>query len=344
MSLRKSWGRAACPCAALVVALLASDLAMAETSEKAAAEALFQTGRELIDSGDAAAACPKFEASQRLDPALGTMLHLADCYDRIGKFASAWALFEEAASLAASLGQSHRAALAAERSRALQKKVPRVTVHVPTDARIEGLELSISSIKVPPTAWDTAVPVDPGEQTVVASAPGRVEWRHTVHLSPEQSEVLEIPLLEALPAPVAVEVSATAEPEPRPVAPIAPLEDEDQGRTQRIAGWVMGGAGLASLTAGAILGGLALSANEASLQECRAEDPTLCSPTGVDLRDDAERLALGSTVTFAASVGLVAAGIVVYFTAPSPDVERVARSVGWSVSSDGGAWWVGGAW
>ncbi len=52
----------------------------AGTNNRAAAEALFSEGRSLSAKGRYAEACPKFEASQQLDPGLGTMLNLAECY------------------------------------------------------------------------------------------------------------------------------------------------------------------------------------------------------------------------------------------------------------------------
>src|SRR5262245_51965919 len=70
-----------------------------ETRQQAA-EALFQQGRELLELGNYAAACQRFEASQRLDAGLGTLLFLGECYDKLGKSASAWKAFADAAVLA----------------------------------------------------------------------------------------------------------------------------------------------------------------------------------------------------------------------------------------------------
>ena len=60
-------------------------------SNKATAEALFTEGRALATSGKCAEAIPKFQASQKLDPGVGTLLNLAECYEQVGKTASAWA-------------------------------------------------------------------------------------------------------------------------------------------------------------------------------------------------------------------------------------------------------------
>src|SRR5690606_21383628 len=80
-------------------------------AEKAAAETLFDRGIEQLRTEDLSAACTSFEQSQRIDPAVGTLLSLAECYERTGRTASAWATFREAASLARELRQTDRAEL-----------------------------------------------------------------------------------------------------------------------------------------------------------------------------------------------------------------------------------------
>jgi hypothetical protein len=50
-------------------------------SDKAAAEALFDQGVRLMKQNSFAEACPKLEESDRIDPAVGTLLYLGECYD-----------------------------------------------------------------------------------------------------------------------------------------------------------------------------------------------------------------------------------------------------------------------
>ena len=59
------------------------------TQDRAIAEALFRDGKALIAAERINDACAKFQESERLDPALGTLLHLATCYAQVGKTASA---------------------------------------------------------------------------------------------------------------------------------------------------------------------------------------------------------------------------------------------------------------
>ena len=76
---------------------LAPTVARAQVVDAAAADALFQKGREAADKGDFATAAAKFAESQRLDPAPGTLLNLADCEEHLGQTASAWEHYKRAA-------------------------------------------------------------------------------------------------------------------------------------------------------------------------------------------------------------------------------------------------------
>lgn len=73
--------------------------------DPAAAEALFKAARALVEKGDYAAGCPKFEASLALNPSASTMLNIALCHEHDGKIASAW----EAYNRALTLNRWHRA-------------------------------------------------------------------------------------------------------------------------------------------------------------------------------------------------------------------------------------------
>src|SRR6185436_13656654 len=79
-----------------VVFLLWSSAALAQPAG-AQAEVLFRQGRTLLSAGKVAEACSAFEESQKLEPAVTTLLNLAGCREKLGQFATAWGLFLEAA-------------------------------------------------------------------------------------------------------------------------------------------------------------------------------------------------------------------------------------------------------
>src|SRR5450755_3617279 len=80
---------------ALSMSAWGSSTARADAHDPAAAEALFRDGRAAAQRGDWETACPKLRESQRLDPAAGTLLNLADCEEHRGKVATAWQLFRQ---------------------------------------------------------------------------------------------------------------------------------------------------------------------------------------------------------------------------------------------------------
>ena len=314
--------------AVIVITLLAAP-AGADTSKKAAAEALFQAGRALVEEGQIDKACEKLEASQELDPAIGTLLHLGDCYERMQRTASAWAAFREAASLAQIEGQTQRELIAKTRADALEGKLSRVELRV-SDAP-PGLELAIAELPVPRASWGVAIPVDPGWQELRATAPGRKSWSHRLEIPAEGGhEVVHVPALakEAPPPQPPAKRLAT-----RPVSSPTPDRSESAWGAQRTAAVIVGAVGLAGLSAGSILGLQALLSNEASLSHCQPNDPSRCTPEGVREREQAKDFALGSTIAFAAGGALVATGITLFALAPD---ESVTLSLGPTYAGVGG--------
>ncbi len=148
--------------------------------DRAAADALFQEGRELLKGGRPVEACPKFAASQKLDPRPGRLLALGDCYETSGETASAWATFREAESMARAGKDERRMEEAARRAGELEPKLARLLVEVGPEARVAGLEVRRNGKRVEAEVWGAAVPVDPGEQRIEAGAPGKKGWAEKV--------------------------------------------------------------------------------------------------------------------------------------------------------------------
>src|SRR5215468_6268206 len=98
------------------------------------AEQLFYQGQDLVKAGNWVEACPKFEASLRYAPVLGTELNLATCYEHIGKLASAWGLYRESVELAKKAGDTKRAEYAQKQATALEPRLPKLAISAPANA------------------------------------------------------------------------------------------------------------------------------------------------------------------------------------------------------------------
>jgi hypothetical protein len=164
--------------------------AFAQATDSAAAEALFQEGRALMAQGDLDAACPKLEASHRIDPATGTLIALAACHERQGRIASAWAEFTEAAGRAAREHRADRKQIAEERARALESRLSTLTIRVaPEVASIRGLVIERSKLPIARGAWNAPVPIDGGKYAIEASAPGYQAFSAMVSIGSERDRV-----------------------------------------------------------------------------------------------------------------------------------------------------------
>ncbi|HVY39358.1 MAG TPA: hypothetical protein VHM31_15545, partial [Polyangia bacterium] len=163
----------------------------------AVAEALFQEGRLLLESGDAHEACPKLAESLRLDRATGTLLALAMCHEVDGHLASAWAEYLEVIARAKREGRPDREEAARQYARALEPRLSTLDIAVPAAvARIPGLVVQRDGVTLEAAAWSTAAPSDPGPHLVTATAPGRQPFSATVVVgAAADHQTVTVPLL-----------------------------------------------------------------------------------------------------------------------------------------------------
>lgn len=312
----------------LVAGAFAAALAVASSagaqsaSDKAAAEALFDEGRDLMDQKKYAEACRKFEQSQQIDAGIGTLLYLADCYEQAGRTASAWATFREAASAAAARGQRDRESTANDRASKLEGSLSKVTIAVSESARVEGLTVRRGGKVVAPALYGIAVPVDPGPLEIEVTAPGHVPWKKTVQVGKPSARVeVTVPALEAAPTdePAAV-VPPAARESPAPSASTRPEEDRgvaklDEDTSQETWGWVLGGVGVVGIGVGSFFGLRAISKNSDAEDFCPGGS-TCNDPRGETLTDEAKDAALVSNIAFGIGGAALAAGLVLVLTAP----------------------------
>ncbi len=327
--------RCLCLAGALSVGLGLPSAARAQSSsgDKAAAEALFDDGLKLLRARQYADAVRKLETSQRIDPAVGTLLYLGECYEQLGRSASAWATFREAGSLAQASGQADRAKLAAQRAARLEPELAYLAVGVTAEANVPGLVVTRAGETVTAGLYGVSVPADPGDVVVEAVAPGHARYSIHVALAARDKKAVAIPALVALPKPEGAPVASAPVTSSVPVAPIAPPPAVDAPvasppRPSRVIPYVLGGAGLVGIGVGSFFGLRALDRNRQAEQVCSGNSCT--TQAGVDLTDQARSAATVSNVAFIAGGALLASAVVT-FVLLSP---KKTDSVAWSLTPE----------
>lgn len=298
--------------------------ARAQSSDSAVAEQLFVEAKEAMDADPPryAEACEKLERSLELDAAVGTHLNLAVCYERSGRTASAWLAFRDAAAAARAEGQDKRAQFARERADALEGRVSKLVLDVPS-AGMEGVTLRLDGRELHRAAWGEPVAVDAGRHVLAARVRSDEYWREEVVVADGQA-----PRTFSVPLPPATAASAAPEPDPDPEPPPQPNQpspagdvpaDPQQGEvagggtSQRYLAYGLGGLGAVGL---GLSGYFALETTRLERKSNEDCDGNECGDRGTRLRRDALRMGDWATWTGVGGLALLGAAGVLWLTLP----------------------------
>lgn len=194
----------------LVSLLLASSLTFSgswalgsdESREKAAQE-FFVEAMRLMQAKKYADACEKFARSQELDPGMGTQFRLAECYEKLGRLATAYEQYVAVADAAQELGKKDRETLARKRADALEPRVARLTIVIsPALLEVPGLEVVRDGTVVSKELWGKPAYIDPGDHVVTIKATRRLPLESKLWAEGAARLVVNITSLEK-PPPVA---------------------------------------------------------------------------------------------------------------------------------------------
>ncbi len=291
------------------IAFLVAGASWAQTSD-AAARALFEDGRALMEQGKFAEACAKFEGSQKLEAKASTALNLGVCYAKQNKFATAWSTFGTAAALAKRAGHRERETFAREQMAAMEGKLARLTIHVGTE--VAGLEVSLDGKPLIAAMFGTALPIDPGEHRLSATAPGKKPWSKALRIPAEGASLsATVPMLEDDEAAAAVPgVAAVPGPDPasRPPGPSqapGPTTSPDGTQATSLVAYIGFSVAAVGIIVGGIAGVVAISNTATIVGDCNDEEQCPSS-----LSDD---IASANTVANVSNVGFAvgAAGLIV---------------------------------
>ncbi|MBA3458801.1 MAG: hypothetical protein H0T46_02490 [Deltaproteobacteria bacterium] len=182
----------------------------------AQAEVLFRQGRDLMTAGKIGEACTAFAESQKLEPAVTTLLNLAACREKNNQLASAWGLFLEAERLtrsATDAASQQLHGIAQNRAQKLEPRLSTLAITVPAENRIGGLEIVRNGEVVLPGTYNRALPIDGGTYTIAARAPGNAEWSTTLTIGVERdAKTIEVPKLKLAVLGAAVNPTAPQSP------------------------------------------------------------------------------------------------------------------------------------
>jgi hypothetical protein len=265
--------------------------ARAQDDRVAYADRLFSHGVELMKNDDCRAAVPEFVESQRLDPSAATLANLATCHARLGRRATAWKTYREAAALAAAEGNQTLRGQALSAMSRLSPTLTKLRIVPPSDTQALSLRLNGEPLE----AYDgVPIPLDSGESVIEAFAPGREPWRRTVNAN---------------------EVGATLVIEVPELRPAEKPRDHVDLRPHAV---IVGGVGVAMIVVGTVLGLSAKRSDDQASLFCRAGR---CTSEGVSLREEAGSKA--TAATYVTGLGLVATGtgVALWFAAKPPEEQ-----------------------
>jgi hypothetical protein len=312
-----------CAAATLVAAVCGVTSAYAQApGNEARAQTLFEAAKQLRDGGQIADACPMFLESQTLAPGVGVTLYLADCYERLGRTASAWQEFRRAEGIARDRHDDKRADVARARAEGLEPKLRRLTL-VGSAGPHEGWQVMVDGSPVPTSMWNAAMALDPGDHVVTVDAPGQPpRLVHTMLDASHPNAAVDIDAVApgAAPLPVAEPAEAT------------PAEPASRGGGSPVRTWI--GVGLVAVgLAGAGLGTDFVIKRNKLINDC----------TPCDTPQNEDETAAAAAIAFSVGGAALVSALVVFLSAPGPTPSTGNRGGTRSAWTWTPAMWQGGA-
>jgi hypothetical protein len=285
-----------------------------------AAEELFKLGRSLITKHRYKEACEKLNASEKIDPAVGTLVSLGECYSGLGRSASAWLAYRSAIALATQRHDPRKAGVE-ERAAAVEPQISNLVLRLSGDAT-SSTQIAIDGEPLGRDIVGAPIPIDPGPHSIVVAAPGYKKWSGRIQVETLGDTIpVEVPPLEPLPDPAVVESARKA------------------AATRRTVGLVAGGVGLVGLGVGLILGSQAIVKIHEANDACPS-GPTCSNASAVNENQSGKSFGIASSVVVPVSLAVLGAGTFLFFASHGPRQTEVAADV----SPGGGRLRVGWSW
>jgi hypothetical protein len=290
--------------------------ASSSDSQPTDAERAFALGREAMRATDFEAACRRFEESERLSPAPGTILNLALCEERLARVRGAATHFEEF--LARVAPDDDRRDMAQAHLAAVRDRLPHLVVRV-AGGPLPGGAVELDGRPLASADLGVALAVEPGAHALSYRVPGRRDTLVQVIAVERRTVELVVgpgPRLDTAPS--------------SPSAP-RPAEAVRHVGAPTIAAGLVTGVGAASLVASLVSGAVILDRKRTVAAECHGD---ACTQAGVDAARSGKVFDVLGTVTFAVGIAGIGAGTYLYLSSPTP-AAGTKRDAGGTLSLSG---------
>jgi hypothetical protein len=286
------------------------------SGDVAAARSLGQEGVKLADSGNCNEAIDRLARAEKMFHAPTTLGRLGECQVQVGRIVEGTENLNRV--VREQLAPGAPAAFSAAQERAkkvLEEAKPKIAklkiaVAAPPDAQVT---VKIDGENVPLANLNMNRPIDPGEHTVEATAPGFKQAMAKVKLAEGGVDSIALTLeadpnaSKAAPPPAAVPPPAQQQPAVQP--------DRVDSGSSRIPAYAAFGVGIVGLGVGTVTGLMASSKKSDLESQCDASSQ--CPESARKTLDSGKTLGTVSTVGFiVGGIGIVA-GVVLYLTSGS---------------------------
>lgn len=298
-------------CATIAGGASADEGAQPEASELAQAMSDLEAGRY-------AQACPALQKVLRQDPKAKTLFYLAECEEKRGRLATAAVHYDDYLAMYDGLPPSEqkeeqkREEQAAARRQALEKRIPRVTLKLPSDAPASTLV-----VRTPPDGGNPVqvvvgvpLPVDPGKHVISTEVPGRPRVDKSFTVNEGETKLVE---LEVARAELSLQPTRKATPL-QPVPSLLPPLDPGTS-PRRVAAYALGGVGVLGILGGVVTGAITWAQKGPIAENCQGR---ICNEAGVSAKETAATTGIISTVSFPVGLAALGAGVLLYVTEPAP--------------------------
>jgi hypothetical protein len=313
--------------------------------DRGAARKQLEIGYQLKQAGQCDRAIPYFEESNRLNRHPKALLNLADCESQTGRLLSSERHTVEARDLAQTMAMAEFVSFAAKQLEALHERIPQVVLR-PAPGAPADMIVERDAVAIEPSLLSKEMAFDPGHYSITVRG-GGFERVYTVDIAEGDRKTIDLDprdgtKIASLQAALTKAPETTGESNWENAAPGARANSQAEAKSD---GWFAdmpiqrkiaigaGGAGVIGLGVSLVLAQSAHSSWKDAAARC---DHGFCSDAAdVDRAASARRMGDFATAMMAIGVAGVAAGAVLWFTAPASNGVGVAVTPMWGRSQGG---------